>query len=210
MSLLGTQVYANPSTPCWVSASGDTINGNLTVNGNISATGSVTAGPLGVIAPDDGNGFSVTSGATVKTRLQHIAGGARTLLSSSDPIYFTQPTVANGNSSLTISAYGAGTDSLVIGGRVTANQLNLNSAGGAAVIGTATLASGSAIVSTTASDVGAFIFLTRTDLNASTAVGELRITNKSANNFTVNSVSSTGTLVTGDLSSFQWMIINPV
>jgi len=39
MSLLGTPVYANPTTPLWVSVGGDTIDGNLTVNGNLAVNG---------------------------------------------------------------------------------------------------------------------------------------------------------------------------
>lgn len=39
MSLLGNPVYANPSTPLWVSVAGDTIDGPLTVNGNFAVNG---------------------------------------------------------------------------------------------------------------------------------------------------------------------------
>lgn len=126
MSLLGSQVYANPDTPCWVSASGDTINGDLTVNGSISATGSITSGALGVIAPDDGNGFSVFSGATLKSRFQHITGGTRTLIQSTDPFYFTQVGQANGNTSLTVSAFGSDADVLTVGGEINTNILSTN------------------------------------------------------------------------------------
>lgn len=39
MSLLGTQVYANPDTSCWVSVDGGTISGNLTIDGNLAVDG---------------------------------------------------------------------------------------------------------------------------------------------------------------------------
>lgn len=39
MSLLGTPVYANSTTPLWVSVNGDTVDGNLTVNGNLAVNG---------------------------------------------------------------------------------------------------------------------------------------------------------------------------
>jgi hypothetical protein len=84
----------------------------------------------------------------------------------------------------------------------------LNDAGADASIGRGTLAAGQEVINTTASDVTSYIMLTRTNLNASTAIGELRVSNKSANSFTVNSVDATGSVETGDLSDFDWVIIN--
>jgi len=39
MSLLGTPVYANTSTPLWVSVNGGTVTGNLTVDGTLAVDG---------------------------------------------------------------------------------------------------------------------------------------------------------------------------
>lgn len=39
MSLLGTPVYANTSTPLWVSVNGGAVSGNLTVDGNFAVDG---------------------------------------------------------------------------------------------------------------------------------------------------------------------------
>jgi hypothetical protein len=206
MSLLGTPVYANPDTPLWLSSQGGVVTGNVTFEKAVySGTGFVTyaGGGLG--------GFEILdpSGNAQVFRLAATTGvSPRSIIQSANPIYFNQIGTANGNTSLTLSAFGANADLLSVGGTVAARNLDLLDTTGAAVIGTATLAAGSAIISSTASDVTSYIFLTRTDLNASTAVGELRITNKSASTFTVNSVDATGTVETGDLSSFDWVIIN--
>jgi hypothetical protein len=114
MSLLGSQVYANPDTPIWVSATGDTITGDLVVTGSITCTGP------GINVVDDGNGFSVLSGgSTVETRIQHIQGiGPRTLFESADPIYFNQPGQVNGNTNLQISAPLSQADLLTVGGNI--------------------------------------------------------------------------------------------
>lgn len=131
MSLLGAQVFANPDQSCWLSNNGGVITGNLTVEGtvfagNVSSSGVVASGPQGVTVPDLGNGLSILSGATVETRLQHIQAPApRTLMSSDDPIYFTKPGQINGNTSLTISAFGA-PDILNVEGVVQANILRLD------------------------------------------------------------------------------------
>lgn len=286
MSLLGTQVYANPDTPCWLSVDGGTIEGNLIVNGDIDATGTIT-GDAGVTTVEGGTGFQVvTAGGAPVSAIQHLpAPTSRTIINTNDPLLFAQVGTTQGNTSLTLSAFGANTDVLAVGGSVTAanimqvldttpgfvvqggggatsrfrhqqgitpatviesfdpiyfNQvgnnvgntylelsapssggdrlfvggtvetlnLRLNSTGGGAVIGSGTLAAGIATINTTASDVTCYIMLTRTNLNASTAVGELRIVNKIANSFTVNSVDALGAIVVGDDSDFDWVLFN--
>lgn len=274
MSLLGTQVYANPNTPCWVSAGGDTITGNLTVTGEVIAN----SGFVTYDAPAGGYEILNAAGTSQQTRLIHLpAPSSRTILQTNDPLYIGQIGTANANTSLTVSAYNPGApndalnvggainaygnngfsvytaagvrkvailnqagqsgiqsddvlyfsrigvpaqsslamgvapapDVLTIGGTVAAKALDLEDTGAAAVVGTGTLAAGIATINTTASDVTCYIFLTRTNLNASTAVGELRIVNKIANSFTVNSVDATGAIEVNDVSDFDWMIVNP-
>lgn len=270
MSLLGTQVYANDSTPLWLAANGGG-GGSHVITGDLEVTGSITCSGPGINVVDDGNGYTVIGGGgTIETRLQHIQGpGPRTLLQSTDPIYFTRPTEVNGSSFLTIGPVLSVTDELTIGGTmkvvsqagseyaisndgagdmviqtnsvvkfcqqglttgnssyitsvagtnndvlqwggtVSAKALELEDAGVAPVIGRATLSAGTALVNTTACDVGSYIFLTRTDLNTSTALGVLRVSNKGANDFTVVSDDAAGVQVGGDDSSFDWMIVNP-
>jgi hypothetical protein len=136
--------------------------------------------------------------------------GGNSFVQSTNPIVFTQVNTGSGNSSLVVSAAGANTDVLTIGGTVSARNLDLLDAGAAAVIGTATLTSGTVTVNTTACDVTSYIIVSRTAVNASTAVGELRVSNKGANNFTVVAATpgTPGTTETGDVSSFDWMILN--
>lgn len=276
MSLLGTQVYANPATPLWVSATGDTINGDLAVTGEVTAgTGFITnESPTGV-------GFVVQNSALAQvTRLTHRTGPlAGTFLQTNDPLIFTQVGVGNGNTNLTLSAYNPGApndalnvggainaygnngfsvydassppvrkiailnqagqsgiqsddvlyfsrigvpaqsslamgvapapDVLTIGGTVAAKALDLEDTGAAPVVGSGKLTAGVATINTTAADVTCYILLTHTNLNATTAVGTLRVVNKIANSFTVNSVNALGAIEVGDDSDFDWLIVNP-
>lgn len=271
MSLLGTQVYANPSTPCWVSSSGDTINGNLVVTGTVTADeGIVTVGTVGT------DGLVVTNPAGAQqVRITHLDAPGRTYFQSTDQVLFGQIGQGSVNSSLTVSAPGANADVLSIGGQVQAinggfrvyvsgnppvekmvmvnavgqsfiqssdvlyftpltgvaktslamaaapaddvfstdsvvtKKLTLESTGVSPTVGTGVLALGTAIINTDACDVTSYIQLTHTNLNASTAVGTLRVVNKLANSFTVESVDALGAVVPGDLSDFDWVIFNP-
>jgi hypothetical protein len=279
MSLLGSQVYANPDTPLWVSTDGGVISGNLTVEGSIY-------GDNGVFTNEGGGlgGFSVLSvpGGTEVSRIQHLpAPNARTIIQSSDPIFFNQIGTAQGNTLLVTSVYNPATpadvltvggainsvggglrvfegavppapnvekiaivnaanqsyiqsddvlyfsrlggmaqtsltlntaptpDILSVGGLVSAKALELEDTGAAPTVGSAKLTAGVATVNTDASDVTSYIQLTHTNLNASTAIGTLRVVAKNANNFQVESVDATGVLVAGDDSDFDWLLINP-
>lgn len=202
MSLLGTQVYANPSTPLWLGAGGNqTLNGSLFVNGLIRATGDVQSPTAFTIYDPSLNGAG---------RLTANYSGSVWLQSPSN-IKFGQIGQGTTNTTLTISTPGANADLLTVGGTVDAQALKLANTGGAAVVGSATLASGIATINTTASDVTSYIFLSRTNLAGAPPqpTGFLRVTNKSANSFSVASVDSTGATLTTDNSSFDWLIINP-
>ena len=212
MSLLGTPVFANPSTPLWVGVGGGTISGNVTIDGFLTA-GRVASSRA--LEPSFGNFALVdASGLTVGGVNQLGTGGASdTFLqtTSGRKILFGLVGGANANTTFTPSAVGANLDLLGVGGTVAALALNLEDTGAAPVVGTGTLALGTATISTTACDVTSYILLTRTAVNASTALGELRVSNQGANDFTVVSADPTTPASTeqDDLSSFHWMIINP-
>jgi hypothetical protein len=194
MSLLGTPVYANPSTPLWLSAAPGGPGGNATfTNLNI------------------GSAVYFLDGAGNQTAAINNNNNGTLALSGNNAIDFKQVGAAGGNSSLVITPLG-GTDTFTTG-NIDCATLSLNNSGGAAVVGTSTLSNGTATVSTTASDSTCYIFLQRRDINASTAIGELRITQRNAGNFVVVSASTPPTAPTttetGDLSTFDWMIINP-
>jgi len=194
MSLLGTPVYANPSTPLWLSAAPGGPGGNATfANLNIGsavyfldASGSQTA------AINNNNNGTLA-------------------LSGNNAIDFKQVGAAGGNSSILIRPLGG--QDIFTTGIVDADALTLANTGSAATVGTATLTAGTVTVNTTASDSTCYIFLQRRDINASTAIGELRITQRNAGNFVVVSASTPPTAPTttqtGDLSTFDWMIVNP-
>jgi hypothetical protein len=113
MSLLGTPVYANPTTPLWVSAGGG------------SSSGTISATEFDALAS---GGFVVkeTNGNS-KLRLANDAAG-NSLIQSTDVIKFTQIGTIQGNSQLTTSAFGANVDALLVRGSITATG-NLNGIG---------------------------------------------------------------------------------
>jgi hypothetical protein len=112
MSLLGKQVYANPSTPVWLSATGGTITGNLIVDGTITAASDIIS-ETEVDAPSL---RVIDSNAASKLILQNTGGF--TLVQSTDAIKFTQLGTTNGNTTFTPSVFGANADNLTVGGTV--------------------------------------------------------------------------------------------
>lgn len=200
MSLLGTQVYANSSTPLWLSAGGGTVNGPLFVDGLVRSNGDLQTSSAVAF---------IDSSLNVNGRIT--ANSSNLFIQGTSNIKFGQIGTGNTNTSLTISTFGANADLLTVGGTVDALALKLESTGGAPVVGSGTLSSGIATINTTASDVNSYILVSRTNLAGvpPQPTGFLRVSNKSANSFSVTSVDSTGATETGDNSSFDWLIINP-
>lgn len=224
MSLLGTQVFGNPSTPLWVGSSGNQVISNLgslavgSSNSSAGQNGFITGGRIAAsraINPTFGNfALSDASGTTVGGLNQVGTPGASDVIVTATQgrkIFFGAVGAGSFNSSMTISAPGANLDLLSVGGTVDALALKLANTGGAAVVGSGTLSNGLAQINTTASDVTSYILLSRTAINASTALGNLRVSSKNANNFIVTSADSTTptNTETGDQSSFDWLIVNP-
>ena len=105
MSLLGTPVYANDSTPLWASVGSPTFAGQVTAS-SFAATGNLRA-----------------LDASGNTALLLTSGGGNPALGlsyiqSAGTIKFGQIGTGNTNSSLTVSAYGSGADVLTIGGQI--------------------------------------------------------------------------------------------
>lgn len=193
MSLLGSQVYANADTAIWLPQAGGVITGGLTVEKDVYARNVIaTQGTLAVQVASVPK-ISITNAAN------------QSYIQSDDVLYFSR---LGGMAQSSLSTAVAPALDVFTTGKVVALQLDLADTGAAPVVGSATLVGGTAIISTTAADVTSYILLTHTNLNASTAVGTLRVSNKGANNFTVVSVSAAGVQVAGDLSSFDWMIVN--
>ena len=78
MSLLGKQVYANPSTPVWLSATGGTISGNLVVDGTITTMYAVDGAPvdretfLSYLTPSQREAKRPTGG-TITVKIKNLA-----------------------------------------------------------------------------------------------------------------------------------------
>lgn len=253
MSLLATPVYANPSTPLWVSVGGShtgpitgrpitalDLSGNSSLlllgtnpsNSYIQSAGTINFGQIGTgnvntslaISPAGSNTDVLTVGGSIISksdiRTQDASGGTGIRMTTTAPgvnylqvndaLLFTLPGQGSGNSSLQVKPLGQ-EDILTVGGFCDAYRLGTTSTNQPdSSAGTATLSNGTVTVSTTASDVTAQIMITRTAINGSTAVGNLRVSNQGANDFTVVSCrdASPTTTETGDQSSFAWFIIN--
>lgn len=201
MSLLGTPVYANPSTPIWLPSSG-----NASVTGNVTAVGGdvvsqMTADPqaryVGIKDPFGSNVIGFTNTASYS------------VIQSSDDILFALAPATTANSALLLSTAGSDGDTLDIGGTVNAQFLALNNSGPKASIGTGTLLNGVLIVNTSACTSQSVILLTHDAKNASAAIGTLQVKQKTSGQFIVNSLDASGNLATDDLSDFNWMIVNP-
>lgn len=198
MSALQRQTYANADQPLFLSTGGGTITGDLVVDGSVES----------VV-----DGFQVVdANGVVKAALGVNTTNAYVACQSGQRIYFGGYSGLPGQSYINPAA-SANQDSLVVGGSVSVQQLKV-ATGVDAAMGTATLVNGTVVVNTTKClGVNSFIFLTRTNLNASTALGDLRIQNKNVGSFTITSstMSTPPPLApeTGDLSDVQWLIINP-
>lgn len=119
-----------------------------------------------------------------------------------------------------LSAGGIGnyTDEFIVGGQVSSQSVQTtqvfvgNQDPAKAVIGTATLTAGTITINTTqCAGPTTMILLTRTDINASTSLGMLRVRSRNVGNFTIEACgpSPANVVDVGDLSTFDWLIINP-
>lgn len=158
----------------------NTINNLSPTAGNIDVTGTA-------------NRTVITStGSTVNVSLPNTVSGLTGV--SADTL-----TAANGNITAT-------NGNLVL--TATGNKLVI-AAGADCSVGTATLVSGTVTVTNTAVTANSKIFLTRDGLNASTAIADLHVSNILVGSFDVTSTRhNTLATETGDLSTFQYLIIN--
>jgi hypothetical protein len=114
MSLLGSQVYANPDKPLWVSTDGGVISGNLTVEnlnvtGNAGIVGDVTSSGEYISLGGDGLILKDATGSTTWGRVT--ATATDLFLQTPSNVKFTQPFQSSANTFLALSAPGSGLDS---------------------------------------------------------------------------------------------------
>ena len=216
MSLLGTQVYANPTTPLWVSATGDTINGNLTVAGTTTLEGPV-------VVPNGINGIELqdTAGTSTGLIVAVDATGTDGSIETDGVIYLGRSGAGNtANSFFDPSAPTTNGDVLSIGGRIDFLGLSTPASGTGPCIGTGQIAIGasSVVVPTTEVTLNSFIYLTRIGpASAGPAKGQAQSfvtydpTNIVANtSFRVDLVDANGVTINAanTVATFNWFIIN--
>ena len=132
MSLLGTQVFANPATPLWLSASGDTINGDLIVDGDLTVE-QVTTMEAQLNANSDINLAGTLFFGPPNGNVQAIAvdaNGDNIFLQGEQAIKFGKLGQLTTNTTLTLSAPGSGLDNFTTNflnaiGPVPTNLINL-------------------------------------------------------------------------------------
>jgi len=223
MSLLGTQVFANPSTPCWLSTNGGIITGNVTLEGALYTSEGVIQTPFG----GGKAGFQFQDASGVETfRLASLGPSSpQNIIQSTVPLVFTQLGQANGNTQLVTSTVGANADVLTVGGTAnvgTLGALKLSLATGAAgITGTGTIAIGAtnAVIATTAVTANSKIFVTHSGApSAGPGVGAPQggltvstATIVAGTSFRVDLVDpATGISVAASLVAvpFSWLIVN--
>lgn len=121
MSLLGTPVYANPTTPLWLGSGGSqTLSGNLTVG----PPGFITGGRISAsrqINPSFGNFVLSDSNGNTVGGLNQYGQTVALQGTTGQGILFGTVGTSNANSFLTLSAPGADLDLLRVGGTVRPN-----------------------------------------------------------------------------------------
>ena len=211
--LLGT----NPSNS-FIQTTG-TINFGQIGQGNVNT--SLTVSPAGsntdqllvggqVVVPYSGALVALDMSGNTALRMTGTNTSNVSAIQTNDAILFTQVGQSGGNSSLQVKALGSN-DILTIGGFCDANAFGTTSVNQpASTAGTGTLSNGLAQINTTGSDVTAQIFVQRTAINASTALGMLRVSSQNASNFIVTSAQpgAPTTTESNDQSSFAWWILN--
>lgn len=130
MSLLGTQVFANPDTPIWLSATNPTVEGTLTVEGTFTAEGSI-------VAETDIELKASDNAATTVGRLVggNVASG-RVFLQGDTDIAFGKVGVGLVNTVLTLGTGGNADDVLDVAGDI--NTINFSTQSFSPIRGTAT------------------------------------------------------------------------
>ncbi len=103
MSLLGTPVYANPSTPLWASSANPVFSGTVTATSFTTTPG----GNLRVLDPSGNIGVGIVS-----------PGSTYSYIQSDKTLLFGQTGQVTANTSLALSAPGANTDVLTVGGQI--------------------------------------------------------------------------------------------
>jgi len=220
-SLAGAITVTSSSTIGLVgtTAINDSNNANSSINTGTS-TGTVSVGnaAAGAITADTAAGISLdaatasnftVTGAAADLTLSSSGGSVNVTATEavSDAIVINASDAAGG---VQLRAGTAGTQ--VFGNLLLSNvatQIQMNGGAVTDFIGQATLATGTVTVANTNIAAGDRIFLTRSALNGSTALGELVSVITPATNFVISSVSvaDATTVIAGDASIVDYVIV---
>lgn len=231
-----TTFGAGVATPYSSGTTGQIFLGNSNANsGNLVGQLIFVSGTLVMSASNQGNFYtpigignlSNTAGGTVI--IGNVSGGALSL--NSPTVNITNATSITCSASLanfcnaatsitafsgatTAALFTAALSSITIGSNTSSltfagSKINIT-AGANKSVDTATLTSGTVTVSNSTVTANSKIFLQRTAINGSAVLGELQVTSVSAGtNFIVTALSvTTGLVLAGDASSFNYYIIN--
>lgn len=112
MSLLGTQVYANPDTNLWLPATGGTIDGSIVVKGNIVADGVIEAqtGPIITDTFVSRVSYDLVDGTNTTRATISLDPANSLIVGATGSVLFNQTGQVTGNTTLTLSAPGSGLD----------------------------------------------------------------------------------------------------
>jgi hypothetical protein len=139
MSLVGSQVFANQTTPCWVPATGGIVKGNVEITGTLDVDGATTMAAATVngtfttknaVNLDLGNGnfqvgFNDAAGAVNYARMYAGAtNGGNLYLEAAGTISLAKNTAGNSfNTLFTPDVPGGTNDVLSVGGTVVSRAL---------------------------------------------------------------------------------------
>jgi hypothetical protein len=231
MSLVGSQVFANQATPCWVPATGGIVSGNVEVTGTLDVDGATTMAAATVngsfttknaVNLDLGNGnfqvgFNDAAGAVNYARMYAGAtNGGNLYLETAGTISLAKNTAGNSfNTLFTPDVPGGTNDVLSVGGTVVSRALQSSTYSGTdsiAVLGS------SVVVPCPVVKANSKIFLSHKGAGVpAPGVGPCQefLTYDPAatvpdTSFTVNLVNVTGENVVAVVVpvTFDWLVIN--
>lgn len=199
MSALNRQSHATNTQPLWLSA------------GNAIATGSIAAPEFDLV---------LKNGTPVGARITGDGTADGYMYLQGTQIKMGQLNQGATNTTLTTSAPGSNLDSLVVGGSVSVNKLNIATGGAGATCGTGTIAIGATnvVISTTAITASSKVFFSfvgspSAGPGAGPSQGNLILNSGltvPGTSFRVDHTDATGvsTAVSNVACTFNWMIIN--
>jgi len=165
MSLLGSQVFANSATPCWLSTGGGEVEGSIAVRDTIAIVPSIVSGTSAlVLGPGSAPDYPYTSliestPVDVTTSL-----GSELSFYTRQNILATPPAIAMRiDSTQDVTMFGDLSVNNIVTGDVAANRITLPVTGPGPTAGKAFIAAGSdnVVVPTTAVTADSIILITR-------------------------------------------------